>query len=369
MTGPDGPRSILVALPNWLGDVVMASDLLGDLVAARDGAGRPYAIHVSVRRRWSPLVEGDPRLTGVHCYQRDGRHAGTAGLVRLAREWRRLGVDAVVLGPPSLRAALAARLAGIPVRVGEATGGRSWLLTPPVATTRPPRSRHHADELRDLASAVVAELGGTLPTPAPGDRSPRWPALEAIAPRVLEPGPPLWVLAPGATYGPAKVWPVDNQAVWLRLAVGRCGRRVALTGDPQSRELASALRARTADLPWHDAPTSGPGVVDLTGRTSLPELIAWLRAAEAYVGNDSGVMHLSAALGLPTLGLFGSSSVTWTAPRGPRALALAADGFPCQPCFRRECDQPRFCLETITAERVVGILEQLLDRAPDGGAP
>lgn len=111
-------------------------------------------------------------------------------------------------------------------------------------------------------------------------------------------------------------------------------------------------------------------VIDLTGQTSLTDAVDWLGRSQLYVGNDSGLMHVAAAMGTPTIGLFGSSSPEWTRPAGPRVAVIAAEGFPCRPCYRRTCNQPVFCLGTVDASRVLAAARDLLGRAEvvDGGA-
>ncbi|MFO7607720.1 MAG: glycosyltransferase family 9 protein [Candidatus Krumholzibacteriia bacterium] len=352
---------ILVLAPNWLGDVVMASPLLSRLAAARDGSGRGPAVQLAVRRAWAPLFAGDPRLAAVVEVERPGRHAGVRGLGRLAAQLRRVGADAVVLGPPSLRAALVARLAGVPARIGYRGDGRGFLLS--AALRRPIRgARHHGDELLDLGDRALAACGLK---PGDPDRERGWgllPGCTASPAADPGPGPPLWVLAPGTTYGEAKVWPVANAARFADLAVGTRGVRLVLLGDSGAAGFAAALRERCAG-PWRPG-TAGPaGIVDLVGRTTVAEAAALLRRAEAFVGNDSGLMHLAGALGVPTVGLFGSTDPAWTAPLGPRVRTLAADGFPCRPCFRRTCNQERFCLETIAAEAVLEAVDALVAAA------
>lgn len=284
--------------------------------------------------------------------------------MRLARAWRALRARSVILAPPSFRAALVARLAGIPQRIGVSAEGRAWLLSNALTPVRPRGERHHIEELCDLGAAALADLGAT---PGDGfDRDPRLPAMRTVAPTEIGPGPALWILAPGATYGSAKAWPPARVASFLHLAVADRGVRVALVSDAAGAGLVAAIREAAAGLDWRTDLAGPAGVVDLSGRTSLLDLVALLRAARAFVGNDSGVMHLAATLGLPTLGLFGSSSLAWTAPRGPRARALAATGFPCQPCFRRTCNQPTFCLDTITAESAMQSLEELLPTDREG---
>lgn len=352
---------ILVLAPNWLGDVVMASPLLSRLAAARDGRGRAPAVHLAVRRPWSPLFAGDPRLAAVVAVERPGRHGGLRGIGRLAADLGRVGADAAVLGPPSLRSALVARLARVPARIGYRGDGRSLLLS--AAPRRPPRgTRHHADELLDLGDRALAACGLK---PGDPDRERAWgllPGCTAVPAADPGPGPPLWVLAPGTTYGEAKVWPVANAARFAQMAVGDRGVRLVLLGDGGAAGFAAALRERCAG-PWRTG-TAGPaGIVDLVGRTTVAEAAALLRGARAFVGNDSGLMHLAGALGVPTVGLFGSTDPGWTAPLGPRARTLAADGFPCRPCFRRTCNQERFCLETLGADAVLAAVDDLVAAA------
>jgi heptosyltransferase-2 len=174
------------------------------------------------------------------------------------------------------------------------------------------------------------------------------------------------VLATTATYGAAKGWPAARAAEFLRAAVAREGRRVILLGDGAAREATDQLRA-LGDLPWRREAAGGEGVVDLVGRTDLLAAAGWLRAAAVCVSIDSGLMHLAAALGTPTLGLFGSTSAAWTGPRGERTATLAAAGFPCQPCFRRRCNQEVFCMDSLSGEDVARAARELA-LSPAGGA-
>ena len=357
----EAPRApvILVLAPNWLGDVVMMSPLVSRLAAARDRDGRRPLIRLAVRRRWSALYAGDSRVDAVVPVERTGRHAGVAGILRLGRDLRAVAADAVVVGPPSLRAGLVARLAGIPVRVGYRQDGRGWLLTRRLR--RAPRgTAHHSRELLDLGEAALAACG--LVRDEAGER--QWSLLPAWGPdraARLGAGPPLWILAPGSTYGDAKVWPRERAAAFLLRAVKDRGRRLALVGDGSAGPFAAWLRRETG-LPWRDNLAGPAGVVDLVGRTSLAELASVLLAAEVFVGNDSGVMHLAGALGVPTVGLFGSTNPDWTAPLGPATRVLAADGFPCRPCYRRTCNQDRFCLDTLGADAVLAAVAAVTGR-------
>jgi heptosyltransferase-2 len=254
------------------------------------------------------------------------------------------------LGPPSLRAGVAAALARVPVRVGYRGDGRSLLLTHPV--DRPRRgARHHADELRDLGDVALAALslspGTSVEEAEPG-------LLPGVAAHAGSDGnPPVWVFAPGTTYGEAKVWPRERAVEFAARAVQERGVRLVLLGDAGAAPLAASLaEGRTAG-------PAGAGVEDRTGRTTVAEAAAVLAGADAFVGNDSGLMHLAAAVGAPTVGLFGSTNPAWTAPRGNATAVVAADGFSCRPCYRRTCNNDVFCLATIDSDAVLAAIDAL----------
>lgn len=357
-------RSLLLLAPNWLGDVVMASPLLSRLAAAVDPAGGAVRVHLAVRAAWAPLFAGDPRVSGLVVIERPGRHAGIAGLVRQARDLRGVGAEGIVLGPPSLRAALAAAGAGIGVRVGHRGDGRSALLS--VAVARAPRGAvHHADELRDLGDRLLAACGLTAGADA---REAAWGLLPVFAGRARPAAPgPLWVLGAGSTYGSAKEWPAAQARAFVAQAVGALGVRVAVLGDGAAAAFAAEV---AGGLPVAAGGRAEPwaGVLDLTGRTGIAEAADLLASADGFVGNDSGLMHLAGALGVPTVGIFGSTNPGWTAPLGPRVRTLAAEGFACRPCYRRTCNQPRFCLATIGPDAVLAALADLGATTAKGSA-
>ncbi|MBU0741588.1 lipopolysaccharide heptosyltransferase II [bacterium] len=351
--------TLLLAAPNWLGDLVMATSLLELFAAGERDLDLPCPdLHVSVREAWLPLLADDPRLSGVIRYSRRGRHAGWRGVWRQAAEWRRGKYPAVMLLPPSLRAAVVARISGIPARIGFRGDARSLLLTAPVA--RPPRgTMHYTEELGLLYRAWARDCLGCQP---PAHPVPPYPRLGA---GVANPGerdvdskPPLWLLSVGATYGDAKSWPPQRQAELIAELLARDDVRVALIGDIAASGTARRVRS-LVDRPWRDRLGEQPGCHDLVGRTSLVEVASLLREAAVFVGNDSGLMHLAAALGKATVGIYGSTSTAWTRPRGPAATSVRAEGFPCQPCYLPSCPRESFCLDSIAARRILGAADAL----------
>jgi heptosyltransferase-2 len=215
----------------------------------------------------------------------------------------------------------------------------------------------------DLGGAFLrtGPFEGALPDPA-------FPACDAILPALVPAGPPVIALAPGTTYGEAKTWPLDRAAEFLCEALAGNRNRVVLLGDAQARPLAEALAGKVG-MATESTLEKGGALTDLTGRTDLTRVAAVLKSCRGFVGNDSGLMHLAAALGVPTVGIFGSSNPDWTAPRGKRTVAVAAEGYPCRPCYRRNCNQPRFCLEDIGGGRVMEVLTDLMGREVEEAAP
>ena len=255
----------------------------------------------------------------------------------LGQAWKKAGVRRVVLFPSSLSSRIAGLVSGARERIGFGGDAEADLGL----TRRVPRrlrgERHLEDEYLDLAQAAGGNLAPARAlTPPEGAAS---AAASFLPPDAGE----LLVLAPGARYGPAKRWPIERFAAvaraWTR------GRAVIVGGKEDAAE-GAALASRL-----------GEAGLDLSGRTDLPALAGVLSRAAAVVSNDSGVAHLAAALGRPTVVVFGSTDPRWTAPRGP-SVRVIWDRVACSPCFRRTCPyvDAYACLRIIGPEQVVAEL-------------
>jgi lipopolysaccharide heptosyltransferase II len=336
-SGAPGP--LFVRLPNWLGDLVLAWPVVR-AAAARDPifAG-PAAFEPLLLARF-------PRATYVPVSR--ARRYAAAGLLRARRP------RAALLLTDSFSSALLAALAGIPRRTGYAAEGRSFLLTERVRREGRERRASRTAEYRVLALAAGLDM-----PPAGAGAAPALEATEgerAAGATVLEGaglgGAPFAALAPGAAYGPAKQWgPERFAAVGAHLARER-GLALAVVGAAGDRVAAD----ETARI----AAAAGARVANLAGRTTLTELAGVLAAARVAISNDSGVMHLAAALGRPTVGVFGSTSPVWTASDAPWTANLYAE-YPCSPCFRRTCPIGYGCLRSIEAEAGVTAVERVID--------
>lgn len=317
-------RRILVRLPNWLGDALMARPLLATVRAAWPDAAITAVGPASLLELLAPDGAWDAAVPWPLA-----RGAGAdLGAQR---------PDVAFVLPPSFSSAWFALRTGGARRVGFAHEWRSPLLTD--ALRRPARGDLHLSrEYLRLAAALGAE---DAREPRPLDPG---PAGRAAARALLGEGGAYAVLGPGAAYGPAKRWPAERFAEVGRGFAAR-GLRVFACGGEAEREACEAA-------------ARGCGGTSLAGRTSLAALAAVCAGAAAVVCNDSGLGHLAGAVGAPTVAVFGSTSSAWTAPIGART-AVAQRPPVCSPCFARTCRIGYACLTAVTA----GHVEEALARA------
>ena len=263
--------------------------------------------------------------------------------LRLARSLKTEAYDEAVVLPNSWKSALIPFIAGIPLRTGFVGEARYLLL-----------NRLHRYDQRTLPQlamryAKLAEAAAAQPTqPLAGPRLISTPEQQAAAREALAlspQGPPV-VFCPGAEYGPAKRWPARHFAA-LANKLGNATKPVWLIGSEKDRALGDEI-----------AQAARGAALNLCGRTTLEQAIDLLAAARLVVANDSGLMHVAAALERPLLALYGSSSPEFTPPLSSQAKIIAT-GIACSPCFQRVCPLGHFkCLEDLTPERVL----QHLDR-------
>jgi heptosyltransferase-2 len=317
---------VLVRLPNWLGDALLARPLLAGLRRALADV-ELYAVGPAAVLQLLGPGAGFARADAWTASPGERR-----SLVARVRAW---SPEVAVVLPPSFSSAWFAFRSGARERVGFAHEGRSPLLTR--ALRRPPRGDMHLSHeyaaLGEILGATWTDPG-TLPVPR-GDREAARSLLGARA----DAERPIAVLAPGALYGPAKRWPAARFVEIARRCIAR-GDVVAVCGSAADREVCDAV-AREA----------GPPARSLAGRTDLATQTGLLAESGLAVCNDSGLAHLAAATGTPTVALFGSTSSAWTAPLGPRVRVVQRAPV-CSPCFQRSCAIGYVCLERIEVDAV-----------------
>ena len=334
------PRRLVVRGPNWRGDLVMAAPA----IRAIGDAWPETDVRVAVPAAFASLVPLlDPRTTPVALTSGRG-----VGAVRThAAQVREVAADAGLLLTNSFASALVFRLAGVPERWGYRRDGRGRLLTRAIRVKDAPRvSRHHADYYAALVQAIglprpALDLHVLLPAAARNE------AASLLHEAGWRDAAPLLACAPGAAYGAAKQWPPRLVAEVAAGWIGD-GGVVALVGAGSDR------RATAEVLQTIPAPLRAR-VVDLTGRTSLLALAGVLGLATRVLAHDSGAMHVAAALGTPTVAVFGPTREWATAPLGPHTI-LTHEVW-CRPCMLRECPLDHRCMTGVGADRVRAALE------------
>jgi heptosyltransferase-2 len=329
-------RSLIVA-PQWIGDAVMTEPLLARLSA------RGEQLTVAALPWVAPVYRAMPQVREVIDLPFAHGRLDWSERKRVAAQLRGRFDVAYVL-PNSLKSALIPWLAGIPKRVGYQGEGRYVLLNHRLKSPagRPP---------------MVAFYGALAGEAVASNERPQLRFDEAVlqtATRAanVEPGA-YWAFAPGAEYGPAKCWPAPHYAALAASLLKQYGQPVLLMGSGKEAALCEEIAA------------AAPGAcIVMAGKTSLIDAMALIKAARGMVSNDSGLMHVAAAFGVPQAAVFGSTSPEHTPPLNPRARVLWLKQelqLECSPCFERSCRFGHYrCLTELSPMRVETALRQAL---------
>lgn len=321
-------RGILVVGPSWVGDMVMTGSLLRMLAARRQAA-----IDV-VAPAWSqPLLQRMPEVRRGFLLEAGHGEIGLSTRRHLARELHERDYGQAIVLPRSFKAALVPWLARIPRRTGMRGEFRFGLINDmrPVEWTR-------SKPMIGRLCALGLEPGERLPNPLPNPHLRVDPAAQQ---RLLERldlagSAPVAALLPGAEHGPAKRWPAPYFAE-LAQRFRAEGFAVWLLGSPKDAATGEEI-----------VEASRGAAINLCGRTELVDAVDLLGAARVAVSNDSGLLHIAAAVGTPVVGLYGSSSPVYTPPLTERREILYLDLY-CSPCFEPECPLRHFrCMREIT---------------------
>ncbi len=385
---PQSIRRLLVRGVNWLGDAVMTTPALLRLRERFPGAHIALLTPAKLRDLWCR----HPAIDETISFEPED------GLISVGRKLQAGNFDLALVLPNSPRSALEAWLAKIPQRIGYARPWRNWLLTQAIPT-RPGHVQMHKRSTEEIRRLVAADVGrrqesdgraltsaattqtaaahhiheylhlaaalGTNPAPLPPQLVVAPEEIAAVAEKfdltgAVANGLPLLGLAPGAEYGPAKRWPAERfveVAAQVQQHHGPC--RWLMLGGPADAALAervaAGIRYEIERPPASCVIPPDQAALNLAGRTSLRELCVLLKLCRVLLTNDSGPMHVAAALGTPVVAPFGSTSPELTGPGlpGDPRHRLLKSVVPCSPCFRRECPIDFRCMNGISVESVV----------------
>jgi len=352
-------RRIAVFLPNWVGDVVMATPALR---AIRQHWGRAHIVHVGRPAALETLAGGDQADETLADASPRGRAA--AGLWELARRLRRDPPDLVVLLPNSFRTALAARLGGARRVAGYARDGRAMLLSDRLAPPRDDRGRLVPVSAVDYYLALVRRLGA--PCESRALELPVRPDDETAADELLDRAGvdrrrELVMINPGASFGTSKMWDPRRYAALADLLAERRGTQIILNAAPGERQVAR----------WVAECMRRPAAVNLAELNNRIALVkSLLRRCDLLVTNDTGARHLAAAAGIGVVTVFGSTDPHWSRIDYPRERIVRVE-VDCSPCQQKLCPQPagpayHQCMTRISPEMVLSAAEELLDERAAG---
>jgi heptosyltransferase-2 len=345
------PRILIVA-PSWIGDALLAQPLLRRL---HDKLGS-VRIDALAPTWCGPLLERMPEIEEVIASPFAHGELKLGARWRLGRELAKRKYDQAIVLPNSFKSALIPFFANIPLRAGYAGESRYGLLNL-VHKLDPAKLPLMAERYAQLAEKPGAEL----PRPLPPVRLQVDPVNTArtTARLALDRSSPIAAFCPGAEYGPAKRWPAQHFAALARALSAR-GYAVWLIGSGKDADLGEEIRAQS-DAACHN----------LCGQTDIAAAIDLIACARLVVSNDSGLMHVAAALGKPLIALYGSSSPAHTPPLSLSSPAGSARivkiDIECSPCFARACPLGHFrCMNDLLPERVLAEIDALSEPAGAG---
>jgi heptosyltransferase-2 len=347
----DGATNILVRGLNWIGDAVMS---LPTLACLRDS--HPGARFTVLAPDWcADIYRCCPDVDAVlELPKRSGRW-GMKSELDLIRAIRHQAFEVAVILPNSFHSAIAPFAAGVPRRIGYRTDGRALLLSDGISPLKGFRL-HTVLYYRPLLEALGISwpsgnerFGFDIPAKV------REETEEILASRGVAAGAPRFGFSPGAAWGPSKRWPGSHFAAAAQLTLAEHGGQALFFGSPGDRDMVEGIIAAA-------------GGIDLAGAfPTLAHLAAALDSCAILLTNDSGPMHLAAALETPVVALFGPTDETVSGPWPPGDFNRIIRAPDCRPCYNPECNSAAPCLARITPEQAAQAIAELLEKRGNRG--
>jgi lipopolysaccharide heptosyltransferase II len=323
--------SIVIIAPNWLGDVMFALPAIRDV--RRHFAGQPLMI--AARASVAPVFRAVPGVDHIKVLER-------------GKEASQIEGEIGILLPNSFRSAWILKRAGVKERWGYGSDFRRVLLTK--AVRRPRRRVAFPEYYSNLVRGLGIETG-PLTAQLQLGAAIKSAASKLLRERGWDEGRPLVGIAPGAAFGHAKRWPARRYAELAASVTSEAGAVCVVVGRSGDRDAAVAIQG-----------------IDLIGATDLTMLMGVLSCCSVVVANDSGALHLAAALGVPAVGIYGPTHERYSTPVTPyddsckSVAAVSVDVF-CRPCFLADCPIDHRCMKRIPTERVYDAVRRFLQES------
>lgn len=342
---PDSIKRILIRSTNWVGDSILTTPAVR---AIRKNF--PHSEITVLAKPWVvPVFEENPHVDRIMVYDPHDRHKGWLGKWRLVQEIRKQRFDLVILFQNALEAAIIAFFSHIAIRIGYNTDKRSMFLTHsvPVALDAKFKNVHETDYYLGILTPFGLTPDGTELTLKISESN-RKAAAHLLAHRGIGESDRIVGINPGATYGSAKRWFPERYAALADTIQDQYGAHILIFGAPGEKDIGETVTQSMRG-----------SAVNLCGRTTLGEAVALINRCHLFVTNDSGLMHIAAALDIPLIALFGPTNPHTTGPRGTKSKIVRIP-VPCSPCLQPECPIDHRCMKEIDAAMVFEVVKTLI---------
>jgi len=340
----DSVQNIIVKMPNWLGDLVMATPVLADLRRAK-----PHAkITAMCTSGLAPLLQEDPNIDEIYAYKRPSGWIHRKLHSEIIEAINAGHYDLGILLTNSFSSAWWFWRGGVKKRIGFKDNMRSWLLSEAVAFPKNKATQHLVKTYKELLLPLGIPISSTKPKLYSSENESIF-AKSLFMPNANSKSIILGV-NPGAAYGSAKCWLPERFVEVTKKLLENPNVYVVYFGDSNGASLVDSI---CKQLP-------SERVVNLAGKTTLRELVALIKCCSLILTNDSGPMHIAAALDIPLVALFGSTNDTTTGPYGNGNGLVIHKHVECSPCYKRVCPIDFKCMKKIEVEEVFNKLTALI---------
>ena len=348
---PDITR-ILVRAVNWVGDAVMTTPAMGAIRACFPDAEITLLANSLVGQLFSP----HPWVDRVITFDRKNAHKGVKGRLRLAAELKKHRFEAVVILPNSFDSAFVPWLAGIPVRLGRRSDGRSLLLSAGYSPDMTPPLCHEVEYYLNLVRHFgIPVHSNRLHLFVTQDE--QLAAGQRLLGAGIEPNDFVLGINPGAAFGSAKRWFPDRFAGVAKQLAAAWNARILVFGGPSETDIANEIERHLEG-----------NCLNIAGKTSVRELMALIKRCDFFISNDSGPMHIAAAFERPLVAIFGSTDHATTSPFATNTAIVRA-GVDCAPCKLRACPTDHRCMTEVSVDAVVEAALELREKHADVAPP